>query len=401
MFNYIYSVGAIIPVKIQQFINVFSNNDTNTKEKVYVIGNGWASYYFVKYLDKSKYNPIIIAPNTKVTNTPKLINRVIDEKAIVDFENPYGTIINDMLEDINVETKTLITKSKKKYHYNRVVIAIGSEPNDFNIPGVNEYAYKFKTIEDADILRERISNILIDNTIYIIGSGITGVELTSRLGPMYNINLIEGMSSILPGYNNKSKQVVENYFKQRIDQSSIKIKLNHLVKNIDSNKISLSIVNTNVMPDSNKPDSNKPDSNKPDSNKPNGNKFDYNNKDLIIWTGGVRFNGYGKTTLYETLNKITPIKPRGLDVNPDFTIGKETNIYCIGDMVANDGPPSAQNAKNQGICLAKYFNSDGKYLNKIASRGKLIHLNNKTYLESEYYSGFVPNIIVKLIEWFE
>ena len=29
-------------------------------------------------------------------------------------------------------------------------------------------------------------------------------------------------------------------------------------------------------------------------------------EDIIIWTGGVRFNGFGKTRLIESLNKITP-----------------------------------------------------------------------------------------------
>ncbi len=111
--------------------------------------------------------------------------------------------------------------------------------------------------------------------------------------------------------------------------------------------------------------------------------------------------------MYSTLNSIVPIKSRGLDVEPDFSLKDNNNsIYCLGDMVANVGPPTAQNAKNQAIWLAEYFNSDfdTEYVKsnpyKIKSNGKLIHLANGTYLESEYYSGFVPEIISKIIEFF-
>lgn len=380
--NYIYILLSKIVVETQQLKNI----NEGEKEKIYIIGNGWASFYFVKNLDKKKYEPIIIAPNNKVLNTPKLIHRILDEKANVEFKNPYGTIINDILEDIDIEKKILITKSQKKYNYKKVVLAIGSEPNDFNIEGVNEYTYKLKKIEDADILRDKIKKLSNNSNIYIIGSGITGVELSSNLGSRFNINLIEGMNSILPGYNEKTKKVIEKYLKENFNNVNFNIKINHLVKNIDNEKIMFSILNekkeTELI------------------------KYKYNEKDIIIWTGGVRFNGYGKTKLFYTLNKITPIKPRGLDVNMDFSIGKDMGIYCIGDMVANAGPPTAKNAKYQGRKLSEYFNSGDKNVfekknKEILKNGRVVRLKeNEMYLESDYYSGFVPYYVVdKIIDW--
>lgn len=128
-------------------------------------------------------------------------------------------------------------------------------------------------------------------------------------------------------------------------------------------------------------------------------------KDIVVWTGGVRFNGFGQSQLFKTLNQITPIKSRGLDVEPDFSLKDNNMIYCIGDMVANQGPPTAQNAKNQGIWLAQYFNSgfDSNYLKtnpyQIKSKGKMVHLYDKVYFDSKYYSGFVPNFVAKITEW--
>lgn len=371
-----------IGIGIQNILNNLFGVKKNDREKVYVIGNGWGSYFFVKNLDKSKFNPIIIAPNKKVLNTPKLTNLLIDPNAQVEFDNPYAEIITDMVEDIDVEKKNLITKSGAIYQYNKLVLSIGSEPNDFGIPGVSTHAYKFKTIGDANLIRNKLSSSTINNQIYVIGSGITGIEIASKIGKIFNVKVIEGLGTILPGYNDNTKNAILNHLAQT--QKYIDIETNTMVKSIEANKIKI---------------------NKTKSN--NIEELKFNAKtDLIIWSGGVRFNGFGvKNTLFNTLNNITPIKPRGLDVKDDFGIGNNLGIYCIGDMVANKGPSSAQNARIQGEYLAKYFNSgfDEKFLqtNKFESKsmGKLVHLSDDTYLESEYYSGFIPGFVNILIEW--
>lgn len=372
-------------IGIQNILNNLFLVNKNEREKVYVIGNGWGSYFFVKNLDKSKYHPIIIAPNTKVLNTPKLTNLLIDPDAIVEFSNPYAEIITDIVEDIDVNKKNLITKSGTVYPYNRVVLSIGSEPNDFGIPGVNSHTYKFKTIEDANLLREKLAKVSINNQIYVIGSGITGIEIASKIEKkIFNVKVIEGLGTILPGYNDNTKNVILDHLKKT--QRYINIETNTMVKSIEDNLIWV---------------------NKTDTNSNYLKQLDFNSKtDLIIWSGGVRFNGFGvKNKLFNTLNGIKQIKPRGLDVEDDFSIGNNLNIYCIGDMVANKGPPSAQNAKMHGEYLAKYFNSgfDKNFIqtNKFESKskGKLVHLLDDTYLESEYYSGFVPEFVNNLIEW--
>ena len=94
-----------IGIGIQNILNNLFGGKKNDREKVYVVGNGWGSYFFVKNLDKSKFNPIIIAPNKKVLNTPKLTNLLIDPDAQVEFDNPYAEIITDMVEDIDVKKK--------------------------------------------------------------------------------------------------------------------------------------------------------------------------------------------------------------------------------------------------------------------------------------------------------
>lgn len=380
--NKIYSIGNQIQKKLCDYMNEYNKYDNKDKEKLYIVGNGWASYYFVKYLDKTKFTPIIIAPNSKVLNTPKLVDYIVNSDTEFEFENPYGIKILDMVEDIKVDEKIIITKSGSKYNYGRVIFAIGSEPNDYGISGVFENTYKLKSIQDAYYIKVKLQMMKENSTIYIIGSGITGIELGSKLiKNNYDIKIIEGMDKILSGLNNNTKNIIYEYLIN--SNKPIEIKLSHMVKSIDSKKIT--IEHNKLLIDN------------------NYDKFN----DIIIWTGGIRFNGYNKTKLYHSLNKITQIKPRGIEVKENFLLDDNTNsIYCIGDMVSNAGPPTAQNAKNQGIWLAKYFNSgcDDNFIKsnpyEIKSNGKIIHLDKKIYLESKFYSGFIFNFIGKIIDLF-
>jgi NADH dehydrogenase FAD-containing subunit len=365
--------------KIQIYFADFKVRRDRAKEKVHIVGNGWAAYYFAKTLDKAKYIPIIIAPNSRVLATPKLANLAVDPNANVEFDNPYAEILLDWVNDIDFSKKLIHCQKREPIEYSHLVIAIGSEVNDFNIPGVREYTLQLKTIEDAKRIYERLLKIKQSDKeciINVIGSGPTGVELSSKMRKFlgfekYEINIIEGLKKILPGFTPKSQEDVTHYL------------THHNQVNIFTNDFVSGITAEHVLTTKNQT------------------KYPY---DLIIWTGGVRFNGFNKTPLFHRLNDITgkKISPRGITVKEDFSlpISADDSIYCIGDMVANMGPPTAQNAKYQAKWLGEYFNARKSdiYLDHnpflVQSKGKALHFHDRMYIESDYYNDFVP-------EWFD
>jgi NADH dehydrogenase len=86
--------------------------------------------------------------------------------------------------------------------YDFLVLAAGSSTNDFGIPGVAEYAYHLKTLQDAVRLRNHVLNSfeLADGladpaeaagalTIVLIGGGPTGVEMAGALSELITHNL--------------------------------------------------------------------------------------------------------------------------------------------------------------------------------------------------------------------
>jgi NADH:ubiquinone reductase (H+-translocating) len=81
----------------------------------------------------------------------------------------------------------------RSFGYDTLVIAVGSQSNDFGTPGVAEHALKLETTADARRFHRRMINALIRANaqheplaphqlqVVIIGAGATGVELSAEL----------------------------------------------------------------------------------------------------------------------------------------------------------------------------------------------------------------------------
>ena len=208
------SIVITLPI-IYEFNNLKNYYDNNKKEKLIIVGNGYASYYLQKNIDGDKYNKKIISNNKKTIHVAELVKSLYKEEIpYLANKMNFNEFINDKIININFENKEL-EGEKNKYNYDKLVFCIGSETNDFNISGVKEYAFKFKNEEDRNKLKIKLRDKTIKN-IVVIGSGAVGVELSSLLNSKgYKITIIEGMKDILPGYTNNTKQEIEKYLEKK------------------------------------------------------------------------------------------------------------------------------------------------------------------------------------------
>lgn len=78
----------------------------------------------------------------------------------------------------------------RRIHYDTLVIAIGSQSNDFGIPGVREHAFTIDNSWDAHLFNRRLVNACFKANfaddgrvinIVLVGAGATGVELAAEL----------------------------------------------------------------------------------------------------------------------------------------------------------------------------------------------------------------------------
>jgi len=113
------------------------------------------------------------------------------------------------------------------FHYDRLIIALGSQPATFNIPGLSEHALMLKSAANARSIRGQLEATLTALTsatrltpypIVIGGAGITGVELATELAEglsemerQYGLKrgaievvLVEAAATVLPGFDRKT-----------------------------------------------------------------------------------------------------------------------------------------------------------------------------------------------------
>ncbi len=145
--------------------------------------------------------------------------------------------------------------------YDLLVLAIGSESNDFGTPGVRRYCAFLDSLEQAKSFQTKVLNgfIWLDQrlqseqegniSIAIVGAGATGVELSAELvnaqqwfstyGLDYikpehlNITLIEAGPRILPVL---SEQISQSVVKE-LEKLGITIRTNTLISKAESDKL--------------------------------------------------------------------------------------------------------------------------------------------------------------------
>ena len=100
--------------------------------------------------------------------------------------------LQDEVVSIDRSNHTLKTRSGECIPWKQLVIATGSQPNDFGIPGVKEHSRGFRNLSDVRILRQRIQELenqrRSNAALAIVGAGPTGVELSCKLADLLKGN---------------------------------------------------------------------------------------------------------------------------------------------------------------------------------------------------------------------
>lgn len=327
----------------------FNDNYPKPKKEVYIIGGGWAGINFVNKLDKNKYYPTIIDKNDYFLDTPKMAKSLFTDETPI---KKYSEIKNyNDFDFVKNQIKVNTTKEIKLTNGifdNILVLAYGSSYNDFGIEGVDKL-FKFYTLEDFQKLKKRIDSGNPNQRVVIAGAGPVGIELAFQMKNKFeDIVILEASNTILIGFSDKMKEKVLN----ELEKENIKIRLNSKITKV--NDFDIEIDNANIY------------------------------YDIGIWTAGKKKN----------IN---------LEIDDKLRVFNEKNIYVIGDLV-NNGPPTAQNAKQMGEYLAEVFNSNftKEEPYEYKEKGKIIHCRDKIFIEINNNIYTVPDwkVVNNIIEFF-
>ncbi|EKG09685.1 hypothetical protein MPH_13207 [Macrophomina phaseolina MS6] len=228
----------------------------DNRERVVILGSGWAGYTLARSLDSKKYQAIVVSPRSYFVFTPLLastasgtlefrtalepirsrrtkVNFFQGWADAVDFKNKTVTIeegVDDPNQGLALAADRHAGESKEERQlekaeeakkgqlfdlpYDKLIISVGCYSQTFGTPGVKENALFLKDVGDARKIRNRLlacfetaslpttSDEMRRNLLNfaIIGGGPTGIEFSAELHDIIREDLAQLYPDLMKFY---------------------------------------------------------------------------------------------------------------------------------------------------------------------------------------------------------
>ena len=243
--------------------------------RIVIIGAGYAGILTAKKLAKkfkkdAGTSVTIIDKNpfhTMLTELHEVAAGRVEEDSIrISIKKVFAgrkvQFVQDFVESVDFSKKTVLGRNGS-YEYDYLVMAAGSRPTYFCIPGAEEHSLPLWSYEDAIRLRERILDRFRQAasetdelekrrllTFYVVGAGLTGVEMAGELAEyvpilcdrfeidrkevsLFNVDLLPRVVPILP-------EKLSAKIQRRLEKMGVSMLLNTKVAGIGADYIDLS-----------------------------------------------------------------------------------------------------------------------------------------------------------------
>ena len=303
----------------------------NATNPVVVVGGGFGGLFSALAIrERLPERPVVVLePHSNFVFQPHLYELLSGEMQSWEVAPRYRDLLSsrqmvwlqERVNRIDLDAGYLTTDKGSRLEWGDLILATGTEPNDFGIPGVSQHAQGFHNLNDVATLRERIHLLRqqrkSDAALVIVGAGPTGVELACKLADLLEgsalIHLIEVGDEILA----RSRSFNRTKAQAALERRQIRLHLNTSVTAVQDTQVQLA----------------------------GGSSLRH---DGLIWSGGSR-------------PSLPPLKPeslverRGISINSDLRVSGQANVFAIGDSSHHAEAPwpgTAQVAMQQGEAVA-------------------------------------------------
>jgi NADH dehydrogenase len=304
------------------------------EKRIVIVGAGYAGILTAKKLAK-KFKKLkenvsitIIDKNpfhTMLTELHEVAASRVDEDSIkIDLGKVFAgrkvDVKLDTVQSVDFEGKKVIG-ANETYKYDYLVIAAGSKPTFYGVPGAEEFTYKLWSFEDAVVLKDHIHNTFRKAmsetneaerrkmlTFWVVGAGFTGVEMIGELAEyvpilcekygikrsevtLYNV---DGLSRVIPNLTEKLSAKVA----RRLEKMGVKVILNAFVSSIGPDHIDLK----------------------------QGDKVVNYTAGTVVWAAGIQ-----SADVTQQAGKTLEANRGRLQVDSYLRSTKDENVYVIGD----------------------------------------------------------------------
>jgi NADH dehydrogenase len=273
--------------------------------------------------------------------------------------------VKAQIAGFDLKTRSVHT-DRGDFDYDRLIIALGSQPATFNIPGLSEHALMLKSAANARSIRGHLEMTLsalaaatrsTPYPIVIGGAGITGVELATELAEglqglerryaldrqAIQVVLVEAAATVLPGFDQKTIDEAARVL-QRL---GVAVRTGAAIERVEADRVWVKPIGAD--------------------------RSEAIETATVIWTGGVRANAL-------VLNSGLTLGERGAAVVDEYLRSIDyPEVSIIGDNAVVRDPrdgkvalPCGQLAAQQGEYAAAQIIAD---LNGAVARPYVPHLD--------------------------
>ncbi|EER16256.1 NADH dehydrogenase, putative [Perkinsus marinus ATCC 50983] len=315
-----------------------------------ILGSGWGGYSLLKKLDTSKWDSVtLVSPRnyflftpllpsvTVGTNEPRSIIEPV-RKTIMKKNKKTGLANTRYLEvvanhlDLDQKVSSRHPSpplAKQCVPYDKLVVAVGAQPNTMGVPGVLEYTHFLKEMDHARLIRKNVLDSFETACtaqsderkrellhFVVVGGGPTGVEFAAELSDfireeishaywevahLAKVSVIQSAENILNTFDAAISRYATDHFK-RIDIDVVK---NSRVKAVEATAVVVQDMAT-----------------KEERRIPFG---------VCVWAAGIAPRPFTKD-LISQLKGYQPENGRLLKTTPYLEVlGSKGDLFAIGD----------------------------------------------------------------------
>lgn len=297
----------------------------------------------ITLVDANDYHQLVTELHKPAAGTAGEQAMVIPLRDI--FRHTRVKLLQARVKDILPQDYQVILEGGGVLRYDRLVVALGSVPEYFNIPGVREHSLTIRSINSARTIREHLEGAFrraaeIESaderapylTVVVAGGGFTGVEIAGELADRLprlarelglpaeevKVVMVEALPELLQGF---SPHLVEQA-SRTLAEKKVEVLLGVPITRMEPGAVMLQ----------------------------DGTRLQ---AQTVIWSGGVRGN--------PIVEKRFPTSGRGRAVVNEFLQSPAyPDVYLVGDCALALDPatgrpvaPTAQNAVEQGRVAAR------------------------------------------------
>lgn len=350
-------------------------------ERIVILGSGWAGLNALRKCAVPGKDVVVVSPRPHFLYTPLLAGSAVGTITLRSACEPLralvetaagraksATFVRADAREIDVVNKTVRATTGEndmalELSFDKLVIAVGAQPNTFGIPGVQENANFLKEAEDSAKLHAKLLSNLekaaalmrhgskeeevqqeIDRLlkVFVVGGGPTGVELSAELadfvradvamryGPdvseRIRIVLVEAMPRILAPFD----ESLANVAKAHLESRGVEVRTGVAITAVDDGEATFA--------------PSTPRSATPEEKAKALAQAQTEESGVLIWAAGI-----GSRPLVKKLAKaLGQSDMRGLKVDTSLRVEGTDGVYAIGDAALSGYAPTAQVAAQQG-----------------------------------------------------